>query len=102
MTHSYDGLVQFLRARFDERERECDFAGEPGSWCDRSEGIHDESGFVMADLNAKRKIVDAYESLANDPDYWDRAWTFALQCLAVPYAEHPDCLEVYLPYGYFD
>lgn len=45
---------------------------------------------VMADIEAKRRIVEAYLYLANDADMRVHAWTFAIRCLALPYAAHPD------------
>lgn len=61
---------------------------------------------VLAECEAKRRIVTAYRSAKIDADYWSQrapgsvtaeqavarlsAWTFALTPLALVYADHPD------------
>jgi len=52
---------------------------------------------VLAECEAKRRIVDSYRYLTADPELRMQAWTFALRCLALPYADHPDYREEWRP-----
>jgi hypothetical protein len=86
-----DDLVAFLRARLDDDERNA-------IW-DREQREEDPRAF--REVEAKRRIVDAYEWAAAHPHtddetgFWVRKGeTSALRDtvieLAVPYADHPD------------
>ena len=80
-------LVEFLRARLDDLERQdgCDGQAEYKT-CD------DLSRYVLADVEAKRRIIDTYEHFDDRDDmpqailalYW------VLQGLALPHADHPN------------
>lgn len=72
-----------------------------GSWGHDAWGIDVEPGDAdhiarhdparaLAEVEAKRRIVEGYRYLAADPELQRQAWTFALRCLALPYADHPD------------
>lgn len=45
---------------------------------------------VLADVEAKRRIVEGFQYLAADPDLRQYAWTFALRALTMPYIRHAD------------
>lgn len=92
-----DDLIAFLRARLDEREAR---AGLHDRDCvtldDTFEGTTDpcdcpEPAFVLADVAAKRRILDFIDE---DPPFLDGgSWAYLdpiLRLLALPYADHPD------------
>lgn len=113
-------LVQFLRARLDEDEQTAHAAG--GTWWappDLPGQVHDSGGVnieaklpsfavhiarhdparVLAEVDAKRQIVDSYErAMANrraHPDDLASAGAFlalhgAVKLLVLPYTDHPE------------
>lgn len=56
--------------------------------------IYDERR-VLAECNAKERIVERYAFLAKHGDSGDARWVLPL--LALPYADHPDCLPEWKP-----
>lgn len=131
-------LVEFLRARLDDDAAE--IAEHPDDWDDYAEidawrlRAEEESGYpscrylriakarALAEVEAKRKIVDEYvetirirDEVAariraagdhpseDDLDTWCRAQTeasimfHALRHLAAPHAAHPDCWDEWKP-----
>jgi hypothetical protein len=101
-------LVEFLRARLDDDKRIAEAASEPGGphWPNSDIEIrtpqmeharrHDPAR-VLAEVEAKRRIVEAFEADDNRERYggcgddceW-KALDYALRLLALPYADHPD------------
>jgi hypothetical protein len=107
-------LIEFLRARLDERERDARdvaklaaehqawMAGLPG-WPEPADG--EPNANVLAYLDTKRQIIEQYEATAQAV-YASRGTTLAvaararlcaydevLRLLALPYAGHPDYRE---------
>ncbi|MEA5366085.1 DUF6221 family protein [Amycolatopsis sp., V23-08] len=87
-----DPLVAFLRARLDEREAGRRDSGEPD--------------FALADVAAKREIINQYEATAReaveDPNndevvHCARGLRYAVELLASPFAGHPDYREDFRP-----
>jgi hypothetical protein len=82
-------LVEFLRARLDEDERDAiDWhfdAGIARGW----ESLKDR---VLAEVEAKRRIIERWEHATRDPDDFEEQWglEWAMRALAHPYADHPD------------
>jgi hypothetical protein len=129
-----EALVAFLRARLDEREtrataadavqadpaRVADLAGDDAA---DTVGILNRAAvaahitdsdpqFVLADIAAKRQIIDAHQSLWQDepPEHLGpgcktcsgevEGWPCTtLRLLALPYAGHPDYREDFRPGG---
>lgn len=109
-------LVDFLRARLDEDEAAARGVNR-GLWNSRvalldpdlyGHVIRQHPARVMAEVEAKRRIVEIHRE--GDPD---KDWRFCEQCsederlepfpcatvrlLALPYADHPDCREEWRP-----
>lgn len=84
-------LADFLLARIaeDEADARRDFGDDtsPGTW----------TTWVLAQCEAKRRIVEAYLYLTSDPELRGQAWTFALRLLALPYSDHPDFQQEWKP-----
>lgn len=59
-------LVTWLREQIAEDERECEFNDEPESWCDRAEGVHYDSRRVLAEVTAKREIIEEHQMIGSD------------------------------------
>lgn len=96
-----DDLIAFLRARLDEREQRAN------SWPENVD--YDENLWVLADVAAKRKIIDEHSPAdvgycprcqwsaeeRDDPAKGDgMKWILApcptLRLLVLPHADHPD------------
>lgn len=111
-TDGMTDLVAFLRARLDEDEAAADAAlyPPPGhydkGW--QAETLRKLAARVLAEVEAKRRIVDRYEANLDrqtDPEesqldadiivgeYED--WT--LPAIAWPYADHPDYAPAWRP-----
>jgi hypothetical protein len=47
---------------------------------------------VLADVEAKRRIIERWEHATRDPDDFEEQWglEWAMRALAQPYADHPD------------
>jgi hypothetical protein len=98
-------LVEFLLARIDEDyERATSGWGrvEPGRWMRLDEGQSILTpAAVLADCEAKRRIVNAWRSGFPDEDRYSTGWhdfhVHALCLLALPYADHPDYDEAWRP-----
>lgn len=100
-----DPRIAFLRARLDERDewaeathrRTCDTTGD---WYYGSDSACDcgEAAFTLADVAAKRQILDFIDE---DPPFLDGgSWAYLnpiLRLLALPYAGHPDYREDWRP-----
>lgn len=98
-------LTEFLRARYDERAeslREDVAAGHMVR-----AGYYD-SAELLADVEAKRRIVDACEETLAKEDSWDPQLDggngeefglarFTLKSLALAFADHPDYDEAWRP-----
>jgi hypothetical protein len=109
-------LVQFLRARLAEDEAIATAvlrnAGRGSDWWDastlmeraqlsRAEAEHIAAhgpSRVLADVNAKRRLIDEAIDADEPGEYWNsepRDWV--LRFLAVAYAEHPDYSQAWRP-----
>lgn len=92
-------LVTFLRARLDEREAAA--KASEGAWIPlgpdpldrrpiaRLMSMHDPA-YVLADVAAKRRMVDL---CAHNLEFEDYGWSVAgpaLKLLAAPFVQHPD------------
>ncbi len=101
-------LVEFLRARIAEDGLDALDASEIGR-CSRMTasvkgGLIVDRSRVLAECEAKRRIVRHYESARdakggdlNAARQTEMACSYALKCLAVPYADHPDYREEWRP-----
>lgn len=108
-------LVAFLRARLAEEQAEAEKLADtddwwmPDSWVIRWEetGTYDSYAYlriakkrVLAEVAAKRQIIDLYEiadtSFELDRDAWHVMRNVVRQ-LATPYADHPDYDEGWRP-----
>jgi len=108
-------LTEFLTARIAEDEAEARAAARAAGYhwspdpkpfrdgapsIDRHQARHDPAR-VLAECDAKRRIVDGYwEPTLNDLDASDEntpvpLWT--LKALALPYADHPDYQQEWKP-----
>lgn len=108
-------LVAFLKARLDEDEQVAAEVSPSGSLrAAELMVVQDGYGFgaisidsarVLAEVQAKRAILDAHEDPARPPSRWDGcddecqwdALRYVLQVLALPYASHPDFDEAWRP-----
>lgn len=110
-------LVEFLRARLDERETQAQadladaWAGTMFGlveWNEVAAGIYNatqaraiaDARRVLADVEAKRRIVAICQ--VSDPHSADEAGNGCTECavlytLALPYADHPDYDEGWRP-----
>ena len=105
-------LADFLLARIADDEatarefcavllsRELEDGPEPFGF--EAEGGPADPVRVLADCEAKRRIVDAWQADASGPlgEWDDYAWyaiEWAMKCLALPYADHPEYNEVWRP-----
>jgi hypothetical protein len=91
-------LTEFLRARLDEDQAAAEAWSTPFSnpTAEQREHIarHDPAR-VLAEVDAKRRIIVECESLIDDPAV--RAMETALCLLALPYADHPDYDQTWKP-----
>jgi len=104
-------LADFLLARIAEEEEVARAGADQtypgfGSWVLHNQVRHAfgtpspviaSRARVLAECEAKRRLVDGYLHLVSDPELRMQAWTFALRCLALPYADHPDYREEWRP-----
>jgi Family of unknown function (DUF6221) len=108
-------IVEFLNARLDEREQAAMAATASGLDVREVWGIHDEAmrrhaalhgpAWVLADVAAKRQIIEALESSAESQalDADDRCYEcgtkplMMLRQLALPNADHPDYRKEWRP-----
>lgn len=91
MTTATATLTQFLRARIAEDEATARVAND---WNFTAEAR------VLAECEAKRRIVESAEFVRDTPSIHDDARTFmsnVLRRLAAVYAEHPDYREEWRP-----
>lgn len=109
------GLTDFLLARIAEDEAVArEWPEDPGPppegypfWIDpHGHPIYQPRGRVLAECDAKRRIVDHYAHLMQpgepdiSPEYDDGyidATEFALKIVALPYADHPDYRPEWAP-----
>jgi hypothetical protein len=82
-------LTDFLLARIAEDEGAAQRHG-PGA---SKQGLGDYPARVLAECEAKRRIVDLFPKAAQDGDGWNEAGIQVLEALALPYADHPDYRE---------
>lgn len=84
-------LTEFLLARIAEDEAACGGGDEPENWCDRATGVHYDPARVLAECEAKRRIVN----VARYADEGSAGWGFRriLGDLAAVYGDHPDHRE---------
>ncbi|GAA2112514.1 hypothetical protein GCM10009759_55290 [Kitasatospora saccharophila] len=97
---STDGLLEFLRARLDEDSDVIRASWNKGDvTSERYHGTPFDPSRAMAEVDAKRRILDKYEYWAKRnslglPDSVDGGREYgledAVQCLVLPYAAHPD------------
>ena len=82
-------LTEFLTARIDEDEEMANF-GAYGPSPDRAGWTRYSPAAMrmLAECEAKRRIVDRYAYLYTHGDSGDMRWVLPL--LALPYADHPD------------
>lgn len=108
-------LVEFLRARLDEDEREARAAqdasaGQHGGWygvaameaagIDRRDATLIASfgpGRVLREVEAKRRIIDEAEHTIRHAGHGYTLAEFILQELAEPYVDHPDYRDEWRP-----
>ncbi|MCU1677719.1 MAG: hypothetical protein JWM93_2477 [Frankiales bacterium] len=74
-----------------------DFCDNRGHNVDAAHAARFDPARVLAECAAKRRIIEGYKYLDTDPDLRMHAWTFALRCLAQPYADHPDYRQEWAP-----
>ena len=115
-------LTEFLLARIAEDEETARAADGPrwfhhdkvvtfeafgpdGDWVDASSPISVDTrangwhivrwspARVLAECEAKRKIVERYLECVGDPNRWGDALSPVLDALVQPYADHPDFRE---------
>ena len=101
-------LVEFLRARLDEDERRARLAlnagdgfldAEPAEFWYDSEGRSWLPGRVLAEVEAKRRIIE--RDWSDLDDGWYDGWYVqadTLKLLALPYADHLDYREEWRPW----
>jgi hypothetical protein len=93
------GLIEFLRARLNIDE----LAVSRGECrCGSGPARPDCPDRVLADVQAKRKIIDEAEGYHAELEYGDNGeWAFdcVLRLLALPYADHLDYREEWRPAG---
>lgn len=103
-----DGLVDFLRARFDEDEaparaadaglgnvlNQVEYSDSAAEADERHIARHDPAR-VLREVEAKRRVVDRYSWLREHGDTGDMAWVLPL--LAAAYADHPDYRPEWAP-----
>jgi hypothetical protein len=89
-------LTDFLLARIAEDE-----AAVEAKWLRAPKGapiVPDAAHTrVLAECEAKRRIVEYCPSASEEGDTWDTAFWRVLQILALPYADHPDYREEWKP-----
>ncbi len=105
------GLVEFLRARADEDEAEARamIEGAPPGYGKASGGALRNPHRVLAEVDAKRRIVDHAERWAQTLHATPEGWTdegctvyrmameWTLRNLATPHADHPDYQQEWQP-----
>lgn len=99
-------LVEFLRARLNEDEAAAKAwlpFGNPDA-AQREHIARHDPGRVLAEVEAKRRILDEYEQATGQYATHSQVSAgeeiglrFALKALALPYAEHPDYDEAWRP-----
>ena len=88
-------FITFLRARLDEDERYAGHGGPTNSWAPR----------LLAEVGAKREIVEIYARAWADPSVIDGTWEhgrfeglqIAVERLAWCYAGHPEYDAAWAP-----
>jgi hypothetical protein len=101
-------LADFLRARYAERREQVQGHDSNYNDADGCWGLHEDPADVLADLDTKRRIVDAYAEVAEfyQPDPGERyeiadghaAALHDVVCLfASVYANHPDYRQEWRP-----
>jgi hypothetical protein len=101
-------LTEFLRARLDEDEVNAREIAGPGGFATRIEGdaaaevcTFADPVRVLAEVEAKRRIVTAWSAIPNLPDAHSQqareTASHVFRCLALPYADHPDYDEEWKP-----
>jgi hypothetical protein len=103
------GLVEFLKARLDEDEERARFVQreqgdrsryetEPWrlSWHDEYDLLCVEPSRVLAEVDAKRKLIEQHIGYygAGDDEWWP---VQTLRIMALPYASHPEYDESWRP-----
>jgi hypothetical protein len=81
-------LVEFLRARLDEDSVAALILPSHPTFADRLIS----RPFLLAEVEAKRRIIERWEHATRDPDDFEEQWglEWAMRALAQPYAGHPD------------
>jgi hypothetical protein len=105
-----DDLVTFLRERLAEDERIATAArsgyfrpevlGTFSAVGDMRHVLRHNPARVLADVDAKRRIIGLCDGGAQYPDYeggYQFAWEDTLRLLALPYASHPDYRAEWTP-----
>jgi hypothetical protein len=104
-----DDLAAFLLARIAEEEQDCATSDEPESWCDRHESAHYDSRRVLAECEAKRRIVEQYEAMQAGVQAAEGtilvgaakvrlgAYEMTLRFLAPVYCDHPNYRAEWAP-----
>ena len=113
-----DDLVQFLRARLDEDAAAASQCAGDGQWTPeaiafygpdlspevRGHMARHDPARVLAEVDAKRKLLTEYEEVQHDEDAsyeWAGGWTNGLRhaaaLLALPYATPPDYRDTWRP-----
>lgn len=97
-------LTEFLLARIEEDEGAArSVASDDGWYDDASAGLHHArwtTARVLAECEAKRRIVERYSDNASSPDFqggYESGIEDALRALALPHAGHPDYDEAWRP-----
>lgn len=104
-------LVTWLLAQLDEDEQRAHAAAEPFVHGDRTgmDGLHPQilsyvrqwvPARVLAEVDAKRRIIELYSGTAQYPDFsggYDSAAEDAIKLLAVPYADRPGYRDEWRP-----
>lgn len=102
-------LAEFLLARVAEDEASNRRGPEPEAWCDRGEGVHYDYARVLAECEAKRRIVQAWQEAAlliratadeanrSDIRFARIGLETAMEALAQVYADHPEFDEAWRP-----
>jgi len=78
----------------------CDLTAGQTRAADAAHIIRHDPARVLAEVDAKRRILDLHKAMALNPDVHSDAWTAlgdVLHLLALPYADHPDYREAWRP-----
>jgi hypothetical protein len=92
-------ITEFLTARLADDERACGGGDDPESWCDRATGVHLGPDRALAELEAKRRIIELHPEMLE----WcvecahESHPCRTLRALALPFADHPDYDEAWRP-----